>query len=99
LTGARLVGALLTGADLSADMKNQSMGLMRAVRPMHRPAEARNDARWCVACWDRVRTRGLFRSGSGPQGHSILESHPVHDHKFPDVAGGKRQLGYRPMQE
>ncbi len=31
LTGARLVGTLLTGANLSADMKNQSMGLMRAV--------------------------------------------------------------------
>src|SRR5262249_60531086 len=30
-SGARLVGALLTGANLSADMKNQSMGLMRAV--------------------------------------------------------------------
>ena len=31
LTGARLVGTVLTGANLGADMKNQSMGLMRAI--------------------------------------------------------------------
>lgn len=31
LTGASLKGAIFDGADLSADMKNQSMGLMRAV--------------------------------------------------------------------
>ncbi len=31
LTGASLRGALFDGADLAADMKNQSMGLMRAV--------------------------------------------------------------------
>jgi hypothetical protein len=45
-----------------------------------------------LLCFDRIRTRGLFRGDSGPQGHSILESHLVHDHDFPDVAGGKRQL-------
>ena len=31
LTGASLRGAIFDGADLAADMKNQSMGLMRAV--------------------------------------------------------------------
>src|SRR5207245_10079108 len=31
LTGARLVGTVLTGANLGADMKNQSMGLMCAI--------------------------------------------------------------------
>src|SRR5262249_16719563 len=31
LTGARLAGAVVTGANLGADMKNQSIGLMRAV--------------------------------------------------------------------
>jgi uncharacterized protein YjbI with pentapeptide repeats len=31
LSGASLKGAIFDGADLSADMKNQSMGLMRAV--------------------------------------------------------------------
>ena len=25
--------------------------------------------------------------------HSVLESHVVHDHDFPDVAGGERHLG------
>ena len=31
LTGASLVGASIADANLSADMRNQSMGLMRAV--------------------------------------------------------------------
>ena len=31
LTGASLIGATLAGASLGADMKNQSMGLMRVV--------------------------------------------------------------------
>jgi uncharacterized protein YjbI with pentapeptide repeats len=34
LTGASLKGAIFDGADLAADMKNQSMGLMRAVLRM-----------------------------------------------------------------
>src|SRR5262249_60388339 len=62
-------------------------------------AEARNVAWQCVARFDRVRTRGLFRGGSGSQGHSILESYLVHNHEFPDVAGGERQLGGWTMQE
>jgi hypothetical protein len=38
---------------------------------------------------DRVRTRGFFHGGPGPQGYSILESHLVHDHDAADVAGGE----------
>src|SRR5215472_9124272 len=47
----------------------------------------------CVACFDRSRTRGLFRGSPGSQGYSILESHLVHDHDAPDVAGGERTAG------
>src|SRR6266702_2926868 len=62
--------------------------LAGARQSMHQLAGG-EDAR-CVACFNRIRTRGLFRGGAGPQGHSLLESHLVHDHDAPDVAGGKR---------
>src|SRR5262245_28309082 len=71
--------------------------LAGARKSMHQLAGGKNARR--VACLDRIRTRGFFRGGPGPQGHSILESHLVHDHDAPDVAGGERQLGSRPMQE
>ena len=35
---------------------------------------------------------GSSVAATGPQGHSILESHLVHDHDAPDVAGGEREL-------
>src|SRR6266550_2903526 len=52
-----------------------------------------------VVCLHRIRTCGLLRCGPGPQGHSVLESHVVHNHESPDVAGRQRQLGPRPMKE
>src|SRR5215510_4552498 len=67
--------------------------LAGARQSMHQIAGGKN-AR-CAARFDRIRTRGVFRGGSGPQGHSILESHLVHDHDVPDVPGGERGLGSR----
>ena len=41
--------------------------------------------RGVLPCFDRIGARGLLRSGPGPQGHSILESHLVHDHDLSNV--------------
>src|SRR5262249_40204028 len=58
---------------------------------MHQLAGGKN-AR-CLACFDRIRTRGLFPGGPGPQGHSILESHLVHDHELQMSPAGKDSWG------